>query len=139
MFDYSGDIKKNIDGWIMHINEQEDMKSASDINNILQYISEVKPLLINIDACEVSKHVINRIVERQIQQRRYFWIKSDRRINTNFTQGKFKTNDPKASMISAFVRSLHESRRVLINAVGSTPPEVHQRFGEDLSGQELEQ
>ena len=48
MFDDSGGIKKNINGWIMYINEDEDMKDASSINNILPFISCIKPLLIKI-------------------------------------------------------------------------------------------
>ena len=68
MFDHSGDIKKHINGWIMYFSEQQDMKDANDINTLLQHISEIKPLLINIDACENPRHVINRIIKRQHQQ-----------------------------------------------------------------------
>ena len=41
-------------------------------------------------------------------------------------------------MIYEFVDALHESGRISINAVGSTSPEEHQQFWDDLSGQELD-
>ena len=71
MFDDNGGINKNINGWIMHIDEQKDTKDASSINRSLQHIYEVKPLLIHVDASKTPKHVINRVAERQNHQPRF--------------------------------------------------------------------
>ena len=138
MFDDIGNINNNINGWIMTTNEQEDTKGASSINHILQHICEIKPLLINIEACQRPKHVINIIIKRQIRQQRNFWIKSDGRITTNLAQGKIHTDDLDNIMINSFIYMLHNNGRNSINAVGPTTPEGQQRFWDDLSGQELD-
>ena len=138
MIDERGGINKHIYGWSMHINEQQDMTDAKDINLILQHISELKPLLINIDACEDSGQVINRMIKRQNQHGRYFWINHNGGIKTNLTRGKLQTDDPDSFMIQSFVDALHESGRISINSIGSRAPETNHIFLDDLSGQELD-
>ena len=136
-FDQNRCIRENINGWIMCISEVSDLQDAATINAVLRSISENKPLLISIEACEHPKDIISRIICRQKERGIIFWINQHGRIKTNLTKGNKQIEDPKKFMIKSFVESMHSSGRVSVDAIGSTIPVEQQHFWDDLSGREL--
>ena len=138
MFDEHGRISKNINGWIMCIDGNKDMKENEDINLTLKNIADIKPLLICIDSSSHSKELEDKISNKQSQMGRYFWIKKYQNIKTNLTRDKMHTEDPEGKRINLLINALYKSGRISSNSVGSIWPEEQIKFWHDLSGLALD-